>query len=273
MKFIIIIQNVKTWLPIDLINSGLSDRYFSTGRIEGYFGSFKQNYGNSRTKISDLIKALINKNQLCITQSYQSREKTTSSFQGFPLLFQEELHLYGKLLLEILSEEFNCYINKIENNLCVWCRLREIQSPFCIPCRHTMKNGDVYSIDIFHPRYIRHDYCLQSEENKTEIINEQEDIIDHNYSNIMARIQPFASIANRNNEIAGIFDSMISQLESKKSYINNGMPPTLTIKGRSNEHPSKNVLAGRPRSHKKYKCSNCGQYGHNKLTCSKLNKN
>ena len=50
-----------------------------------------------------------------------------------------------------------------------------------------------------------------------------------------------------------------------KTLGNESMPSSFVLRGRAQEHPSQNViLGGRSRDHRKYKCSKCGQYGHNK---------
>ena len=45
------------------------------------------------------------------------------------------------------------------------------------------------------------------------------------------------------------------------------MSQTLRMKGRMNEHSANLVFCCRSRNSKKYKCSICGQFGHNQTNC------
>lgn len=86
----------------------------------------------------------------------------------------------------------------------------------------------------------------------------------------MAEISPFASIAKNNEKISQILQNTIIELKETCTISETGMPKSMSIKGKIDVHPAKNVvLSGQPRVKKPYKCSKCGEIGHNIKTCPK----
>ena len=51
------------------------------------------------------------------------------------------------------------------------------------------------------------------------------------YSTIMARISPYASLAHKNEDIANLFDDFFEKAYSVKKNINNKMPLTISQQG------------------------------------------
>lgn len=88
------------------------------------------------------------------------------------------------------------------------------------------------------------------------------------YSDYMGKIAPYASIANREPNVAKILNDTIEKLNSEQVEINKGMPLTFALRGRISNHPANNVvMGGRPKTQKSYCCSICRQPGHNKNHC------
>ena len=93
-----------------------------------------------------------------------------------------------------------------------------------------------------------------------------------NYVDIMAKLSPNLSEANKNLEIMAVFENTFGELESIKKSLNPQMPPTLESRGRLNIHLSHNVIfGGAPKQKNTKQCSICKQIGHNKRSCP-LNK-
>ena len=88
------------------------------------------------------------------------------------------------------------------------------------------------------------------------------------YSTIMARISPYASLAHKNEEIASLFDDFFEKANSIKKNINNGMPLTISQQGQYVKNISKNVaFGGKQKLTRTYKCSKCGSTKHNLQKC------
>lgn len=267
-----LLETRSNWLPIDLINQGVPEKFFTTNRIEGNFGRYKQFYGHSRKTLIKFVKDIINQSRLSITQSISSKVKNIELYKDLPLINQTKINLYGDYLLKVLNEEFNAYKHKTENQFCVWCVLRNKNSPFQLPCRHSIINGDVFEPTFFHQRYVYDKIPFFSEKSSVTVKQDCDKPDDMSYQNIMAKIQPYAAMASNKKEVADVFTKAFNEFDTLKIEKNQDMPLTMTIKGRRNEHPFKNVIGGRSRTKMHYKCSHCHQFGHNKQRCPQLLK-
>ena len=110
-----LIKHRSKWLPIDLIMQGVPEMFFTTNRIEGNFGCFKQFYGHTRKTIKSFVKELINQTQLSITESFSGKIRTINEFRWMTIIDQEKIDVYGKYLLKVLSEELQAYNDKKDN--------------------------------------------------------------------------------------------------------------------------------------------------------------
>lgn len=146
-----------------------------------------------------------------------------------------------------------------------------MNSPYQIPCRHSMQSGDFFVPSFFHPRYINQKTLFNSKKSTISIKENESKRKDLSYQSIMMRLQPYAEMASKHDEVGKIFSQTFNDLDNLKIEKNQNMPLTLTTKGKLNEHPSHNVIGGRSRSKAHYKCSNCHQFGHNIKRCPKLN--
>lgn len=258
------------WNPVYLIQNGCC-LIFNSNRVEGFFGTYKQHYGYKRVSLTSLFKNLMTHAKLMLVQSIKSRNKTNNLYNNFPCFYSEDIQYIGKLAMDIITNEYNEYLNGNDDlQICALCCLRAAYPEYALPCRHTFQHEKcIISKSMLHPRYIRDDSNYES----NDIISGQyEEIIQTShswdYSDIMAKISPYASIASKSEPVRNILNDTIIMLENTKTIGNEGMPSSFVIKGRLNEHPSQNVILGnRPREHNKYKCSICNQYGHNKKRC------
>lgn len=268
-----LIELLKTqehWNPLILIQKGC---YFNwnTNRVEGFFGTFKQHYGFKRITLTKLILNLMTHAKLMIVQSIKSYNSTNNLYSNYTCFIKDDIPYIGKLALDVIASEYNEYLNNNDNSpFCALCNLRLACPELELPCRHTFCMSNIpISKNMLHSRYLRVDNIINYDENE---INQHEEIIQTSqkweYKDIMAKISPYASIANKSELVQNILNETIINLEKTKTVTNEGMPLCLNIKGRLQEHPSNNVILGKkPREHRRYKCSICGQYGHNKKLC------
>lgn len=264
-----LIRTRNNWLPSDLIRQGVNFK-FSTSRIEGVFGIIKQHYGHERSNITNVVKYIANECRLLMTQSYSKRGSIDFYYQGFPLINLNELHFFGKLVLNILEEEYNSFLENKSNEMCVWCNLRKMNSPYRLPCRHVINSNTIINIEEIHSRYIRNDNIYSTSTKSKIILSEihNSSQISFKYNDIMSRIQPYAAAAQHNNEIANIFSNTFKQLENNKIVLNLNMPTTISMKGCISVHPSNNVIfGGKPKLKNLYHCKICGKCGHNRKRC------
>lgn len=267
------IKNVNHWLPSKLIESGIYLDW-NTNRAEGFFGNFKQHFGFKLFTLTQLCLNIVQFSRLKHVNSKHSVTSTINFYKTFPTFTEEDLQRVGKLALDIMSQEYHAAKNEQDNSpWCVWCILREKNPKFSLPCRHIYHENSeiVIQADTLHPRFLRTSIEIdQKEENETIHIIQQNK--PKTYTDIMAKLSPYASAACRNQEIMTVFDNTFDQLSSITKNLNSQMPPTIESKGRFSIHPSQNViLGGAPKQKNLKQCSLCKQYGHNKRSCP-LNK-
>ena len=92
------------------------------------------------------------------------------------------------------------------------------------------------------------------------------------YSDIIAKIAPYAQVADRNLQVQQLFVDFFEKLDDVQGTIQNRrMPPTLTQSGRFQERPRKSVvLGGKPKEKGVHCCSHCHQPGHYKTNYPSL---
>lgn len=263
-----LLNNCDNWLPSKLIEHGVFINQINN-RVEGFFGNFKLKYGFTRFSANRLCQCLKNYSELLLVQSQRSIQKTLNHYKEFPLFDISDIAKIGLLALEIISKEYACYLNADDNAPhCVWRWLRKNKSDLALPCRHLMNNAKhKYSLSDVSPRFIRCPMINQAQDHTVTTINKN---VKKTFSDIMAKIYPYAAAAPRIPEVMEIFDRTLDELDSVTSNIelNNGMPKTLAIQGRLSAHPSHNVVFGGERMKKKvYCCSICHQPGHNAASC------
>lgn len=262
----LLIQQYEHWLPFYLIQRGMY-LHFATSRIEGIFGLLKGNYGHDRGKILTTIKNLNNLCSVLKTQSYSTYSKTHKDFSNFPLIASEDLQRCGRMLLEFLSHELDAFLLNADCQPCIWCCLRSNNSPYSLPCRHSLVEGEIIDIKSIHPRFLRsgQDNPVL---NNTVIIKDITFPQEKNRNTFLARIDPFLNYYGRNNQVSEILDQTVNNLENLQIHPNYGMPPMIAQSGRSFTHPAKNVqMGGRKSTKRTYKCTICGKEGHSSRSC------
>ena len=247
-----LIAEADRWLPIHLIQHGLNTNW-DTSRIEGFFGLLKRNYGHEKGKLADIIKYSNNFCSVLKTQSFATYNKTLSQYPSSPFIPQRDYKYYGRMILEILDHEYSQIGSNLDPFYCVWCHLRFNNSLYALPCRHTMHEGLQIDINTIHKRYLRVNFSNQSASNEIAISVEPTSY-PKTRENLLALIEPFASLYGKNKDINDIFDTTIAQLNALKINENPGMPSTIPQQGAEFIHPSRNV--GR-RKRKKKLCVSC----------------
>ena len=258
-------------MPSILIEKGVYIG-FNNNRSESFFGSFKQRYGFTLRTATVLIKQLQNNASLELSSSIGSFQKTSSDYSDiFPFLSNDDVNNLGEFALSRINDEYNAFVNGEENDHCVYCFLKEIDQSLALPCRHDIAN-DTVDISNLSKRFFKVDLCNDISPgrityNKSLLVKKS-----FRYSDIIAKIAPYAQVADRNLQIQQLFADFFEKLDGVQGAIQNrGMPPTLTQSGRFQVHPSKNViLGGKPKEKGIRCCSNCHQPGHYKTSCPLL---
>lgn len=261
----LLIERYEHWLPICLIQHGMY-LSFSSSRIEGLFGLFKGNYGHDRGKIVTVIKSLNNLCAVLKTQSYSTYSKTYKEFCNLPLIPPDHYKMFGRLILEILQNEYNAMILGRIYEPCVWCCLRQMNSSLSIPCRHTITYGFRFDINQIHQRFLRSINITNNLPNSV-FVDETANQIIKNRKNFLSRIDLYLNYYGKNEKVDSILEKTLQDLDNLKVFPNKGMPPTIAQSGRAFTHPSHNVFAGRQKTKRNYTCSTCHQSGHNAQNC------
>lgn len=263
LKWMVEFQN--NWVPKNLITNGVINEW-TTNRIEGLFGNFKQTYGFTRFTMKKLIKNILIYMKNLMSNSIASQSKTNMKFQTIDCISESDIPKIGKYALSIIAEEYCAYKEGIDNSpYCYLCALHIFNPEIELPCRHRMQ--DTISIDSIPKIYLR------NFDEKIEINNDHHVLIfenseEMNYSDYINKIAPYASIAQREPKVAEILKDAIQKLDSERIEINHEMPLTFSIKGKISNHPANNVIfGGHPKIRKSYCCSICHKTGHNKNHC------
>ena len=121
--------------------------------------TFKQNYGYKRVTLTKLFKNLMTNAKLMLVQSLNSQKQTINFYNEFPCFIKDDISYIGKLALDIISHEYNEYLNFNDNfPYCALCYLRTVYPEFALPCRHTFQNMNIpLSKSILNIRYLRYD--------------------------------------------------------------------------------------------------------------------
>ena len=258
----------ENWLPIHLIEFGnLYD--WTTNRVEGFFGNFKLHNNFKIFKLLDLIKGLVNYCQLQMTQSYKKRNKNYK-YKDFCNFEEEDVERIGSFALDKICNEIICSRAGEEIQFCLLCILRNHSQELSLPCRHIFNEQPDFHVSwrSISPIYLRENFSYSPNGSFSQVYKES--LPSNSYSDLMAEISPFASIAMRNERVSQILQKTISELKETCSISANGMPNNFSIKGKISVHPAKNVvLSGKPKTKYIYRCSNCGEPGHNIKTCPK----
>lgn len=137
---------------------------------------------------------------------------------------------------------------------------------FCYRCRHTIHQGFVVDLNKINNRFLRNFSTSSQLPNTVTICNSNTSQVK-NRNNLFARMEPFAKLYGRNDQVDHIFDNALEDLEKLQVRKNPGMPPTLTQSGAAFCHPSHNVIGGRPSTKRKRHCSQCGSQYHDARNC------
>ena len=177
--------------------------------------------------------------------------------------------MIGNLALERIANEVVAF-SKGEECLepCCLCVLRRVCPTLALPCRHTFHPDCQINAHDLHPRYLRVEYMTNDTEAPVLIKTVERRMHTNSYSEIMAEIAPYASMASQHDGIKRIFEDAIARLKGTEVQVNEGMPTTIAVSGRFRCHPARSVvLGGRPKSKRTYQCSKCRGFGHNRRHC------
>ena len=86
-------------------------------------------------------------------------------------------------------------------------------------------------------------------------------------SGFLERIDPFVNLYGRSSHVDQILDNALSEFEDLQLRPNSGIPPTIPQQGHQSQYASRHVVDSRSSTKKKYKCTQCGHYGHTKRNC------
>ena len=260
------VEYTDNWLPTQLLQVGVADDW-TTNRVEGFFGMFKQQFGFPRLTLSQLTKNLVVTARQLIVSSIQSVPATTARYAELPCIAKEDLPKIGARALAIIADELIAFQQEKDFQPCPFCALRRLAPQVAVPCRHVFNTDVLLTANDIGSRYMRN-------AQRSRISRETESVVSSpstpssSYTDLMAQFAPYASLASRDERVFDILQDSLRQLRSTCSTPNPGMPHTHSLRGRLSVHPANNVpLGGRPKNKRVYKCSVCGATGHNKATC------
>lgn len=266
----ILVQTRNHWLPIDMELQGLCKEFLNTSRVECIFSKFKTNYMFSNMNIINASKRLCNFANILIIESINHIDSDWRYYydENVPIFRNLNINKIGYFYIKYISKTYydNLVSNNSETNVCCWCVLRNKYPMFSIPCAHILQNIENISLRDIPLRFIRN---VSGEKiGNVGIIEANQNKYKNDYSTIMARISPYASLAHKNEEIMKLFDEFFDKIDMIKTQINDGMPLTIAQQGQSVKKVSKNVILGnKQKTTRVYKCSNCGSTKHNYRKC------
>lgn len=269
-----LLNTKENWLPSLLIEKGVYIK-FNNNRSENFFGSFKQRYGFTVRTATALIKQLQNNASLQLSSSISSFQNTSIKYQDiFPFFSNDFVNDLGEFALTRIASEYDAFIKGEENDHCVYCYLKEIDPSLALPCRHDFIKETV-NITGLNKRFFKVDICNDIASGTITCSKSLNEKKSFKYSDIIAKISPYATIADKNVQLQKLFADFFEKLDGIHGIIENqGMPPTLTQSGRFQTHPSKNVvLGGKPKEKATRFCKYCNQPGHYQKCCPLLKKN
>ena len=178
--------------------------------------------------------------------------------------------MIGNFALNKICDEIISSREGIEIQYCPLCTLRNNAQEISLPCRHIFREQPDLHVSwrSLSPVYLRENLSIDQHGSLNQIYNES--LPSNSYTDLMAELSPFAAAAKRNEEVNQILQKTIKELKETCTVSNNRMPNSLSLKGKISVHPAKNVvLSGRPKTKNVYRCSFCGNPGHNIKTCPK----
>lgn len=149
---------------------------------------------------------------------------------------------------------------------CVYCCTKDKMSNIFLSCQHFMINNitrrPILRLEDFGSRWVNYliKFVLHDNEYTELEYTPSEEI---NYSMLQSRFQRYFSIVNNNSDIKNELIQCLDKLDSLLTNTESEEPLTLAQKGRIQLKISNNVIKGKQRSKKQYKCSLCGKLGHN----------
>ena len=261
-------DNSNSWLPVRLIEQGILFEWTSN-RAEGIFGAFKQRFGFRMFKLKDLVINLLMQCRTLIVESCHTYTSTNKHYQTLPFVQLDDIPRIGKLALDQIAKEVLAFCQGKEcTGMCPLCALRNSFPDLALPCRHILHEDMCITAGHLNPRYLRADYEAEEENIPIKIKATEPRKHSNSYTDIMSAISPYASMASRNKEIDLAFCQFIARLNGIEGSVNQGMPTTVSVRGRFPCHPARNViLGGNPKSKRIYTCSKCHRPGYNSRNC------
>lgn len=255
------------WLPSKI---NLYNHYgnITSNRVEGYFGTLKKQFSHtsqSLLNISKTIKRLSDISRMASIKNNYVKNKISST-----LIDQSQVSKIGKYALDSIKHQFY----KLENNLdisetCDLCNFLNDVEISKIPCSHLMlkrmNDNDIplVKIEDVGKRWIRTNCFIGKEKSSERIV---ENKIPFSFHNVMARIEPYASICVKNEKVQMAFTKFFSELDEIKNFKSGEEPSIIAERGRKFTHPRNNVVSGAPKKKRTYSCSICKSKDHNKAT-------
>ena len=151
----------------------------------------------------------------------------------------------------------------------------KVNKEYELPCCHMLfqryradlfplvREEDIPDIYYIYP----FENCEKAEIQTVQVVNKKNE--NYKYSNLMDMVSPIAAEANRNPDIQRLFDKLFNGFNDLKKS-SNGSPEYIPQSGRPIIKQSLLVdhrKCGSQKIKRRYKCSNCGEIGHNIAKC------
>lgn len=269
-------EEFNSYCPSYLSQLRLRNNY-TTNPQEGFFGNFKQRFGNQRISLSELLNGVVGFYQAAIVNSMKiTPKKFKKNICSAPNL---GVLAFDKLCDQLKESSHIMNLLKSENNEDI-IKGREILNKECkciikhefgLPCYHDIINNATNTLNPIIPiESIPNIYFYSgpSIEEETKIVNIQDDNgekIDFSFTNLMSMFAKVAVKAPKNKKIQENIVSMFQEID-KSEIDDNPEPLTLKEKGRKPSRPAIRNSGAKKRK-RTNQCGYCHGYGHNKATC------
>ena len=119
-------------------------------------------------------------------------------------------------MLDFLRKEFDILVLRLDPPFCIWCYLRNHNSLFALPCRHTRVPGQI-DLKKIHPRCLRINPVAPPTRNKISITHAGRHAIQNSY-NLYAQLGEFTLFYGRNPEGTAIFNRIAHEFQATVSF-------------------------------------------------------
>jgi hypothetical protein len=253
----------------------------TTSRVEGFFGNLKVLLDHEIKPILESARAVRILAEIAMKRSSSLKILLLPDI----LMDEDEQNLLGLYARNTLEAEYTLAVSEGDPEMsslfmcCRTCGLLHL--PCCQQIRRRFEAGRIplFSIDDIPARWRRPEQCPDTIEDEalhaiTQATPEDESEEKWGYSEILARFEPFLSLAHHRTDVQEILKDTEERLKAETTITAPNIeaeqieirdPPTIAYSGRRDTHPAKNSpLSGTPKRKRVYRCSRCGRLGHNK---------